>query len=221
MELIESCDNVDNVDKMLEELQSTNKEKYSEIINLLEKCHQKYLENENENKSKKESAKNMALKCFDKSNFSKNEELRKLFDDFQILDFVKYTAGSDSNVVQNIVMILGKLRFEIVFHGKLRMHTINEYKGTLNVCIQQNITKYSSVRQITGSANNVAYKIGQPMAFMVPTSKPDQTILVTRDSYNATLDNEFFDEMNFKLTSRLMFCYFIDFVLSDLIFCII
>lgn len=201
---MESIENCDNVEKMLDELQQTNKEKHSELVNLLEKCHEKYVN------SQKNTINLNALNCFDKSGFAKNNELRKMLDDVQVLEFTKHVNCSDPYVVQNIVVLLGKIRFEIVFHGKMR---INEYKGSLNVCIG-----YEN-KIISGSANNVSYKIGQQLSFMVlnnANSKPEQSITIVRDN-SLFIDNELFNAMNFKLTSKLMFCYFLDFVISDLV----
>lgn len=211
-------DNTENIEMLFNELQQTDKEKYTKLVNFLEICHQKYLDM-NKPVVDINSTKSKALKCFDSSVFAKNEELRKLFDDIQILDFVKYNNSTDSSIVKDIVVILGNLKFEVVFHGKMRG---TEYKGTLNVSIQQ-----ANCKQISGTANSIVYKAGQPIAFMVPISlsaqnQPNQPLAVTRDYCGppatiAAIDMEFFNAMHFKLTSKLMFCYFIDFIISDLI----
>lgn len=202
--LIQLFDSINN-------LKSTNKEKYNEITEMFQKFYYNSLYFEREQNFALTQAR--ALNCFDNSEFKNNTELRKLVSDIEVLYFTKQNNGNDGNdgsITQNIVINLNKIKFEIIFFGKLRN---NECRGSLNVVLE------GPRHKITGTANNITYVAGQHLCFLVPKSMSKQSDqYLTKDiSTCSSIENELYFSMNFNLTTKLMFCYFIDFMISDMV----
>lgn len=205
-----------NVENTLQELKKDDVVLYNQLVSYFEKYNIQPDNNSLENKeqNKLTNLQSKALKCFDKSPFNTNKELRNLTETIDVLSFVKYTNTTTTvpTVVKNIVVSLGPFRMEILFHGIMKF---TDYKGNLTVLFQ------NKNNTVVSSAYNVLYKKGSHLSFMVPESmvvKTENTIQLNKDTLGSlTIEDSMFLHMNFKLTSKLMFSYYIEFVLSEML----